>query len=159
MRIEAPAMEEIDEIADRWVDLARGQRAHGSHLLAERNRSSIRDTLARNVIADGVLVARDPDIVGFVTFGPETGAYEEDVDRGVVQNLYVRPDRRDEGLGARLLDAAEERLADAGADVVSLEAMAENADARRFYERNGYRPHRVELEKRLESDTDTKEGG
>lgn len=157
MRIEPATMDEVDEVADQWTELARGQRAYGSHLRVEPNRSAIRDAVARGVVAGGVLVARDPEPVGFVMFGPENPTYEEDVERGVVQNLYVRPERRGEGIGSALLDAAEERLADAGAAVVSLEAMADNADARRLYRERGYRPHRVEFEKRLESDTDTKE--
>lgn len=157
MRIESATMDEVDEVADRWTDLARGQRAHGSHLRVEANRSAIRNAVARDVVTGGVLVARDPELVGFVTFGPESPAYEEDVERGVIRNLYVRPERRGEGVGSALLDAAEERLADTGAEVVSLEAMADNRAARRFYRRNGYSPHRIEFEKRPESDTDTKD--
>lgn len=167
MRIEPATMDEIDELADRWVELARGQRAYGSHLRPEANRASIRDALARGVVAGEVLVAREGEseseggdgagIAGFVTYGPEAADHEADVERGVVKNVYVRPDRRDEGIGSRLLAAAETRLADAGAELVSLEAMADNEDARRLYARRGYRPHRIELEKRLRSDTDTKE--
>lgn len=99
----------------------------------------------------------DGGIVGFVTFGVESGRYDLDVTRGVVYNLFVRERYRDAGVGSRLLSAAESSLADAGVDVVSLEAMAANEDARRFYERHGYRPHRVELEKPIRgerSDTD-----
>lgn len=99
----------------------------------------------------------DGGIVGFVTFGVESGRYDLDVTRGVVYNLFVRERHRDAGVGSRLLSAAESSLTDAGVDVVSLEAMAANEDARRFYERHGYRPHRVELEKPIRgerSDTD-----
>ena len=99
----------------------------------------------------------DSELVGFVTFGVESSNYEQDVVRGVVQNIYVVPARRGEGIGSALLDAAEERLAAAGADAVSLEVMAANADARRFYRRHGYASHRVELEKSVENDTLTKE--
>ncbi|QZY01103.1 GNAT family N-acetyltransferase [Halobaculum rubrum] len=98
-----------------------------------------------------------PTIVGFVTFGVESGRYDLDVTRGVVYNLFVRERHRGAGVGSRLLAAAESALADAGVDVIALEAMAGNEDARRFYERHGYRPHRVELEKPARgnrSDTD-----
>lgn len=156
MRVEPPDMDEVEAIADLWVSLARDQRRHGSHLRAASNRSQVRDAVARHVVSQGVLVARDPDLVGFVMFGPETGEYDQDVERGVVQNLFVRSDRQGEGIGGDLLAAAEDALAASGADVVSLEAMAANADARRFYARHGYCEHRVEFEKRLENDTDTK---
>jgi ribosomal protein S18 acetylase RimI-like enzyme len=97
-------------------------------------------------------------VLGFVMFGLETGGYEQDVTRGVVHNLYVRPAHRDAGVGSALLETAEAALADRGADVVSLEAMMANQAAVRFYERNGYRQHRVELEKSLDdgSDGDTR---
>jgi ribosomal protein S18 acetylase RimI-like enzyme len=94
--------------------------------------------------------AVDEGVLGFVMFGLETGGYEQDVTRGVIHNLYVRPAHRDRGIGSRLLAAAERELAARDADVVSLEAMMANQAAVRFYERNGYRRHRVELEKRLD---------
>lgn len=97
-------------------------------------------------------------VLGFVMFGLETGGYEQDVTRGVVHNLYVRPPHRDRGVGSALLDAAESALAERGADVVSLEAMLANQAAVRFYRRNGYRCHRVELEKDLDDGDGSDEG-
>lgn len=160
MEIEPAEMGEVDEIADRWVALADGQRAYHSHILPEPNRGAVREGLAGHVVSEGLLVARDPEVVGFVSFGPETDGFATDVDRGVVENIFVVPERRGEGIGTALLTAAEDRLREAGADAVSLEVMADNAAARRFYERHGYAPHRVELEKEIgpgESDTDSRE--
>ncbi|NHN59187.1 MULTISPECIES: N-acetyltransferase [Halorussus] len=150
---------DADEVADQWVELAAEQRAFDSHLLAEENRATVRAAVARSAVADELLVARtdDGEIVGFVTFGVETGDYVQDATRGVVRNIAVVPARRGEGIGSDLLRTAERRLAEAGADAVALEVMAGNDDARRFYRRHGYAPHRVELEKSVESDTLTKE--
>ena len=159
MKVESPEMSEVDDIAELWVRLAVDQREHGSHLLAEENRNAIRESIARHVVVDGVRVARDPDLVGFVTFDPIDGEYEQEVARGTVRNLFVVADRRGEGIGAALLSAAERELAAAGVDVVALEALARNEDALRFYEAAGYRPHRIELEKPVESDTHSKEDG
>ncbi|WP_276302083.1 GNAT family N-acetyltransferase [Halorussus lipolyticus] len=158
--IESGSVRDVDAVADLWVELADGQREFGSHLVAERNRATIRETIAQNAVAGGLLVARaerDDEIVGFVTYGVESDGYDQDAVRGIVRNIYVRPERRGEGIGSGLLDAAEERLAEQGADAVALEVMADNDDARRFYRRHGYAPHRVELEKSVESDTLTKE--
>lgn len=154
IRIETPEMDEADLLADLWVQLARDQRAYESHLRPAANRASIREAVARHVVTGGVLVARDGEVVGFVMYGLETGEFEQGVTRGVVRNLFVRPERQNEGIGSRLLAAAERELADAGADVVSLEAMAANEDAIRFYERHGFRLHRVEFEKRIDGDPD-----
>ncbi|WP_132060364.1 GNAT family N-acetyltransferase [Halorussus amylolyticus] len=156
--VEAATLADADEVADLWVALAEGQRAFESHLLADPNRETVRNAVARRAVADELLVARgDESIAGFVTFGLESGAYEQDTTRGLVQNIYVVPDRRGKGIGSALLAAAEESLTDAGAEVVALDVMADNADARRFYRRHDYRPHRTEMEKRSENDTLTKE--
>lgn len=165
MRIEPATADDVDAVVDQWVDLAHEQRAHDTHILPEANRERIRETFLRRVLTEELLVARGSEaggdggeaggdgeedaILGFVAFGTETGSFEDDVDRGVVSNLFVRPDRRGEGIGAELLGAAERSLRDSGASVVALEAMADNEAARRFYRRHGYEPHRIEFEKDL----------
>ena len=158
--ITTPDMSAIDTLADMWVALARDQSAYGSHLRPEENRTRIRESLASHVVTDGVRVARDPDddppIAGFVMFSVDSDGYERDVTRGTVENVFVRPARRNAGVGAALMDAAEASLAARGADVVGLEAMAANAAAIRFYRRRGYAAHRVVMEKSVESDTHTR---
>lgn len=146
--IEPGDVTSIDTLADLWVALASEQRAHDSHLLADANRSVIRDTLARQAVHGSIRVARcDGDAVGFITFDIERGLYEEDETRGVVQNVYVAHEHRGQGIGTALMDAAESALRDAGATVITLEAMAANRRAREFYRDRGYEPHRIQFEK------------
>lgn len=153
MRIESPELDETDAIADRWVALARGQRAFGSHLAAEANRERIAETIGHHIADDNLLVARSADeIVGFVMFSIEYRLYAVETTRGIVHNLFVVPDRRGEGIGTALMEGAETALIENGAAVIGLEALAENEVARRFYTERGYRPHRIELEKRVETD-------
>ena len=154
VRVGPPEPETLDTLVELWVALADEQRDHGSRLLAGENRDQIREAMARHLVTGGVLVAVDGanELLGFVMFGPETGVYATDRDRGIVHNIYVRPDRRGEGVGTRLLETAEAMLDEQGVDVVSLEVMADNDAARRFYDRNGYRPHRITMEKSVESD-------
>jgi len=142
-------VDDVDPVTDLWIALAEGQRAHGSTLLAEENRGSVREWVARSVVTAELLVARDgaDDLIGFVGFALDRGGYERDRTRGVVSNLFVVPERRDEGVGADLLDAAERALREAGAEAVALEALAANDRAREFYAEQGYEPHRVELTK------------
>ena len=157
--IDAADTADADLMADRWVDLAADQREYGSHLRPADNRDRIHETLLQHVVNDTALVARAVDaddpapVVGFVTFGRETGGYDQDVDRGIVHNIYVAPEHRRAGVGSALVSAAERTLAARGVEAVALEAMATNAAARAFYRSQGYEPHRVELEKPLESDT------
>jgi ribosomal protein S18 acetylase RimI-like enzyme len=151
--VERPTREAIETLTDMWVALASEQRAYGSHLLAEANRSAIREILLRQVVTERLFVASvDDTALGFVTYNVESGYYEQDVTRGVVEHLYVRPDHRNRGVGSALLDAAERALADEDVDALALEVMAGNDAARRFYRRHGFRPHRVEMEKPAEND-------
>lgn len=154
--IDAPGADAAGTVTDLWVELAAGQREHGSHILAETNRARIRERILRHAVNDTLLVAREDGVVGFVTVEHESGTYAQDDTRGVVTNLYVRPEYRGEGVGSALLGAAEDRLRELGVDTVALEVMADNEAARRFYRRAGYEPHRVELEKPVESDTHSK---
>ncbi|MFC3476697.1 GNAT family N-acetyltransferase [Halobacterium litoreum] len=158
MTVRAATGDDVAAVTELWVALADEQRDHGSHLLAAENREQARDLVRQYVHADGCLVAEDAGVpVGFVMFHVETGLYDTDADRGVVDNVYVAPDARGDGVGSALLDRAEARLCEQGADVLAVEALWDNAAARRLYERRGYAPHRVTLEKPLESDTHTKD--
>jgi GNAT superfamily N-acetyltransferase len=73
----------------------------------------------------GTWVALDPlgAIVGMMAIEP-----------GVLDQLYVRPDRLGEGIGRRMLDVAQDRSPDG----LTLHTFQVNARARRYYERNGF---------------------
>jgi GNAT superfamily N-acetyltransferase len=102
----------------------------------ERARAALADTLESEHSV--VLVAEDDggELVGFAT------AYMtlESVRFGLrcwVEELAVHPDRRSEGIGARLLDAAREWAAERGATHLKLDSSVDRIDAHRFYEREG----------------------
>lgn len=173
--IDVPSVDVADALAGWWIALADEQRQYRSHLLGEANRRLIREAIARHITTGGLLIARldgergsrtdveDPldrrqgngaelaDIVGFVMFGPETGSYEQSIDRGIMENVYVRPEYRNRGVGTALLEAAEATLYEQGVDAIALEVMADNEAARRFYAERGYKPHRLELEASIEA--------
>ncbi|GAA0526784.1 Acetyltransferase (GNAT) family protein [Halorubrum aquaticum] len=167
-RVVAATVDDVDAVTDQWVTLARDQRRHGSTLLASANRAAVRNWVARSVVTGELLVAREgngsderPDeeaIVGFVAFSIERDGYERDGTRGTVSNLFVSPERRNEGIGAALLAAAERELAAAGADAVALEALADNERARSFYADHGYDLHRVELRKEVGEESEGPDG-
>ena len=62
---------------------------------------------------------------------------------GFLEVVYVRPEARRNGLASQLVREVVTRLRDAGAEVLELEVLASNAEARAIYERWGLRP--VEL--------------
>jgi ribosomal protein S18 acetylase RimI-like enzyme len=57
---------------------------------------------------------------------------------GMVTTLDVAPGWQRQGIGARLLAAIEQWLADQGVRVVALETPADASGARQFYEKHGY---------------------
>ena len=62
----------------------------------------------------------------------------EDGHRGWVYYVATRPDRRGEGLGAAIMEAAEAWLAARGVLKLNLMIRNENEAVRRFYEGQGY---------------------
>jgi GNAT superfamily N-acetyltransferase len=62
---------------------------------------------------------------------------------GFLEVVYVRPEARRAGLAAELVREVAVRLQDAGADMLELEVLASNAEARAIYEHWGFKP--VEL--------------
>lgn len=152
MEILNPSLSVAEELVEMWLSLADGQRRFESHLLVAENRARIREAICNHIATGRLLLAREDEIRGFVMFTVEVGGYEQDLRRGIVENLYVDPEYRDEGVGATLLGQAEEQLAEQGVDVVALEVMVDNEAGRRFYRRHGYEPHRLELEKGVSPD-------
>jgi ribosomal protein S18 acetylase RimI-like enzyme len=64
---------------------------------------------------------------------------------GFLEMLYVRPQARGSGIGRELTREAAERLRGRGAEVLELEVLASNADARAMYERWGFQTSELTL--------------
>jgi GNAT superfamily N-acetyltransferase len=57
----------------------------------------------------------------------------------LLDELYVVPERRGHGIGTLLLKAAEQECVRRGGRLLEINVDGEDSDARRFYERHGYR--------------------
>jgi ribosomal protein S18 acetylase RimI-like enzyme len=68
---------------------------------------------------------------------------------GYVNNLYVAPLRRGQGLGGELMRQADEWFRSRGVKRVRLTVTSSNAAAAALYGRSGYRVQRWEMEKEL----------
>jgi ribosomal protein S18 acetylase RimI-like enzyme len=97
--------------------------------------------LARLLAADSTfaLLAGQPAVgVALVTLRPNVW-YEGSV--AMLDELYVLPERRNAGIGSRLLRSAEAAITERGGEVLEINVDGEDTDARRFYERHGYVHH------------------
>lgn len=146
--IDEATTDDLDDVVDLWMALLDSGHDDGVQLLAEENRSAIRRQLAAATVDGRVLVARSDGLIGFASIRIERGGLESAHARGIVENLFVTPERRDERIGSKLLSAAEDRLRDRGAEVLLVETPARNEAARRLYRSHGYEPHRIEFAKR-----------
>jgi GNAT superfamily N-acetyltransferase len=76
---------------------------------------------------------------GAVPIGHVHIAWEEtELELPELQDMYVLPERRSQGVGKLLAHAAERLVSSQGHDRCSLSVSEANTDARRLYERLGY---------------------
>lgn len=94
--------------------------------------------LQRLLAGDAVLalISGSPAIaVAVLTLRPNVW-YDGPV--ALLDELYVAPDRRGQGVGSLLLAAAEAAVIRRGAEAMEINVDGGDTDARRFYERHGY---------------------
>ncbi len=87
---------------------------------------------------------------GWLPGGPRGG--RNDLEAGKVaelESMYVREGYRDRGVGARLVDEFLGWAGSRGAELASVVAYATNERAIRFYQRSGFRPRSVSLEREI----------
>lgn len=121
-----------------WVDGYRGMVRPGylaslsQQACTQRWRDHFRDT---NPATSQFVAEAAGCVIGFVSIGP---CLDPDAPKATeVWDLWVLPGHRNEGVGARLLEAALDELAADGSQVAVLWVLRENLRARAFYERQG----------------------
>ncbi|MEU8624559.1 GNAT family N-acetyltransferase [Streptomyces sp. NPDC048669] len=107
---------------------------------AERRRGFLAEG---NEVVNVVAERAGLGVIGWAAYGP----YREDgrrLARGELYALYVLPERTGTGVGRALMSEVLARATAAGHPELALWVLRENAPARRFYARAGFRPDGAE---------------
>jgi GNAT superfamily N-acetyltransferase len=106
----------------------------GPEVLARRLRTLLAGGEDADLVA--LLHGDPPDALAVVSFRPNAWF---DAPVALLDELYVRPDRRGQRIGHALLAAVEALAAERGGRLVEVNVDGEDVDARRFYAAHGYR--------------------
>lgn len=100
---------------------------------AERKNREIDADIAAE--PEGVLVAEDDDgtVVGYITT-----TTDELSGIGRIPNLAVAPDQQGKGIGKALINAALDRLEQAGMELIKIETLETNETGKALYPRFGF---------------------
>ncbi|MGW2568064.1 N-acetyltransferase family protein [Streptomyces sp. NPDC001537] len=107
---------------------------------AERRRTHV---LERSAEVVNLVAEQDGEIVGWACHGPYRDGEVRTAELELYA-LYVAPESYGVGVGRALIEESVRRGTAAGHARVYLWVLKENARARRFYERSGFRPDGAE---------------
>ncbi|MGW7103310.1 N-acetyltransferase family protein [Streptomyces sp. NPDC054838] len=105
---------------------------------AEQRRAWFAHPLRRST--DLVALDADGAPVGWASCGPYRGPVPAGSRTAEIHACYVRPDLIGRGVGRALLGEVHARMAGQRFQALALWVLEDNRQARRFYERAGYRP-------------------
>ncbi|NIB99706.1 GNAT family N-acetyltransferase [Halobacterium sp. R2-5] len=92
--------------------------------------------------SETVVACEDGDVVGYASGVDGDGAY-------TLGSIYVHPEQQGEGVGSRLLVEIEDIARERDYDRLRLVVMADNDDARGFYEARGFEHVADDYDERL----------
>jgi ribosomal protein S18 acetylase RimI-like enzyme len=131
---------------------------HATRLPGDHVADAYLDWMLRKVEAAGAVFMAESGgaFVGFVAgWVEESGSIDETPDSarfGYVSDICVMPGFRGRRIAGQLLCAIEQSLRPAGVTRLRINALAVNASALASYERAGFAPYEVLLEKRIDGE-------
>jgi ribosomal protein S18 acetylase RimI-like enzyme len=114
-------------MAEHAIDIARGEIEQAVRGMLDDERRGF------------ILVAHEGDLRAGLAYVAFTWSLEHGGLTSWLEELYVRPELRERGIGRALLLAAHEAARAAGCAATDLEVDADHRRAARLYEREGYR--------------------
>lgn len=104
-----------------------------------------KERLAQEGKSQTIVLMHGEQIAGFVTSAASKDANLRER-TGAIDRIYVHPQFWRKGLGQQLISCGEKLLVERGYKTISLWVFEANENARRFYERNSYKPDGVKKE-------------
>jgi len=123
--------------ADELLTLARAFHAEDGHPLDADGERAVREVCDGHPLACGFLVRRGGSTAGYLVltlgYGVEYGGADAFLD-----DLYLTPESRGQGLGAAVMAAVDAEARRLGARAVHLVVAPGNERAQRLYRRSGF---------------------
>ncbi|QGA80393.1 GNAT family N-acetyltransferase [Candidatus Nanohalobium constans] len=94
-----------------------------------------------------VVAQEDQTVIGYAIGVTESAEEFRTTDTlAELETMYLQPQYRGQGIGSKLVQEFKDWAREKGADRLRVEASAENEDAIRFYQENGFEDYSVTLE-------------
>lgn len=152
--VEATA-DNLDELVDRWYDLAKAMEEYSElNTLQYGDSSEVPDDGFRAHLDDeGIsdyLVVHDDAPIGFLTLKDGTHPSRQYSQYLRIVNLAIDEEHRNQGYGTEVVERVRQLARERGCDHLTVACEWHNEDARRFYRNTNFEPKQVDYIQALE---------
>ncbi len=150
IEIRPATAEDVPAVAALEQDLVRGDAPGDPYLVRTLQRQEVEDQYRKLIASDWAvcLVATyGGQVVGYLSGGRKDSPRWRPVNATEIHALYLHEAFRNQGIGTLLVDEFVRWSRERGAEVVEVGAFASNTRAVAFYEKAGFRPTLVHLER------------
>ncbi len=154
LKIRKAKKDDLDEIVRMWYSLASThQEMMRGYELAEDCREKWRNFIEDGLEKEGMctfVAEKENNLVGFlnVVIRERMGIFE-DIYVGMILDVFVKEEKRGEGVGTRLTKEAERWIKNKGVKIAVLTVSPENERAVEFWEEAGYETYLLKKRKKL----------
>lgn len=152
--VEATA-ENLDDIVDRWYDLARAMEEYSElNTVAYTDRDKVPDDGFRDRLDDdGItdyLIVDDGATIGLLTLREGTHPSRQYSQYLRIVNLAIDEAYRNQGYGTEAVERVKQVARERGCDHLKVSCEWHNEDARRFYRDADFQPKQVDYAQKLD---------
>ncbi len=145
---------DLDEITALWYELATmHEEMMEGYDLSEDAREEWKGLMGKSLERKDMITLiawEKEDILGFASVMLRNRApFFKQKDMGVIMDVFVKKERRGEGIGAKLIHRAETWIKNKGVDLAIVTVAPENQGAREFWGEQGYDTYLLRQRKEL----------